>query len=46
MRSEIDSALGLIASNLFATRTLAILNVVAACLTLFAAAVALWVVLR
>jgi Transcriptional activator TraM len=46
MRAEIDSALGLMSSNLLATRTLAILNVVAACLTLFAAAVALWVVLR
>jgi multidrug efflux pump subunit AcrA (membrane-fusion protein) len=46
MRSEIDSALDLIASNLLATRTLAILNVAASCLTMLAAAVALWVVLR
>jgi Fe-S cluster assembly ATPase SufC len=46
MRAEIDSTLDLIASNLLTTRTLAILNVVASCLTLFAAAVALWVVLR
>lgn len=46
MRSEIDSALGLIANNLLATRTLAILNVVAACITLFAAAIALWVALQ
>jgi multidrug efflux pump subunit AcrA (membrane-fusion protein) len=46
MRAEIDSTLGLIASNLLATRTLAILNVVASCLTMLAAAVALWVILR
>jgi len=46
MRAEIDSALGLIANNLLATRSLAILNVMAACITLFAATIALWVVLQ
>ena len=46
MRSEIESALNLVANNLRATRTIGMLNVVASCITMLASAVALWVILR
>ena len=46
MRSEIESALNIVANNLRAARTIGILNVVASCITMLASAVALWVILR
>jgi len=46
MRSEIESALTIVANNLRAARTIGILNVVASCITMLASAVALWVILR
>jgi hypothetical protein len=39
MRSEIESALTIVANNLRATRTIGILNVVASCITMLASAV-------
>ena len=45
IRSEIESALNIVANNLLAART-GILNVVASCITMPASAVALWVILR
>jgi hypothetical protein len=46
MRSEIESALTIVANNVRAARTIGILNVVASCITMLASAVALWVILR
>jgi hypothetical protein len=46
MRSEIESALNIVANNLRAARTIGMLNVVASCITMLASAVALWVILR
>ena len=46
MRSEMESALNIVANNLCAARTIGILNVVASCITMLASAVALWVILR
>ena len=46
MRSEIESALTIVAHNVRAARTIGILNVVASCITMLASAVALWVILR
>jgi hypothetical protein len=46
IRSEIESALNIVANNLLAARTIGILNVVASCITMLASAVALWVILR
>ena len=46
IRSEIESALTIVANNLRAARTIGILNVVASCITMLASAVALWVILR
>ena len=46
IRSEIESALTIVANNVRAARTIGILNVVASCITMLASAVALWVILR
>jgi hypothetical protein len=46
MRAEIDSALGRVAVALRQARMVGILNVVASCITLVAAAVAVWAVMH
>jgi hypothetical protein len=46
MRSEIDTALASITASVRDARHIGTLNVVASCITLLAAAVALWVTLR
>jgi hypothetical protein len=46
MRSEIDTALAGVKASVRDTRHIGMLNVVASCITLLAAAVALWVTLR
>lgn len=46
VRAEIDAALASIAGPILDARRIAILNVAASCITLLAAAVALWAILR
>lgn len=46
VRAEIDAALALIAGPIRDAHRISVLNVIAACITLAAAAVVLWVVLR
>ncbi len=46
VRAEVDFILGRMAKQLQDTQRIALLNVVASCITLAAAAVSLWVVLR
>lgn len=46
VRAEIDAAVASIAKPIRAARRIGVLNVVASCITLLAAAVALWVTLR
>ena len=46
VRAEIDAALAHVAAPIRDARRLSMLNVIASCITLSAAAVALWVVLR
>ena len=46
VRAEIDAALASVAEPIRAARQIGVLNVVASCITLLAAAVALWVTLR
>jgi CHASE3 domain sensor protein len=46
MRKELDESLKTVANSLNATRTIAILNVLASCITMLAAAVVLWAVIR
>lgn len=46
VRTEIDQALARVSAPIRDAQQIAILNVVASCITLLAAAVALWVVLR
>lgn len=46
VRAEIDAALAGVVAPIRSARRIAVFNVVAACITLLAAAVALWVVLR
>jgi hypothetical protein len=46
VRSEVDAALGRVAGQVKDARRIGMLNVLASCITLAAAAVALWVALR
>ena len=46
VRAEIDAALTHVAAPIRDARRIGVLNVIASCITLSAAAVALWVVLR
>ena len=46
VKEEVDAALGAISESVRAARRVSILNVVASCITLAAAAVALWAALR
>ncbi len=46
VRAEIDAALSHVAVPIRDARRISILNVMASCITMFAAAVALWVILR
>ena len=46
MRKELDESMKTVANSLDATRTIAILNVLASCITMLAAAVVLWTVIR
>jgi len=46
VRAEIDAALSYVAVPIQDARRISILNVMASCITMFAAAVALWVILR
>jgi len=46
VRAEIDAALACVAAPIRDARRIGMLNVVASCITLLAAAVALWVTLR
>ena len=46
VRAEVDAALGRVAGQVKDARRIGLLNVLASCITLAAAAVALWVALR
>jgi hypothetical protein len=46
VRAEIDDALSHVAINIRDARRISIFNVIASCITMLAAAVALWVILR
>ena len=46
VRAEVDAALGRVAGQVEDARRIGLLNVLASCITLAAAAVALWVALR